>query len=83
MTVFTLQAPMPMIRLLPGMKLKLEAINPTTGQAVAGVSASEWTIYGVDALEAGAGGDLSSGPFMLVPGLPDVSSAPLTFTGGL
>lgn len=37
---------MPAIRLASGMKLKLEAIDPTTGAAVTGVTATDWAIYG-------------------------------------
>ena len=46
MTTYNLQAPMPAIRLASGMKLKLEAIDPTTGAAVTGVVATDWAIYG-------------------------------------
>lgn len=51
-----LLAPLPIIDLLPGAVIRLEAIDPTTGAAVAGVSVSDITIYG-DAIE---GADLSA-----------------------
>lgn len=56
MTVYTLSAPMPTLRLVAGMKLRLEAIDPTTGLAVTGVKATEWVIFGER--DAG-GGDLT------------------------
>lgn len=46
MTVHTLTAKIPSITLVEGMILKLEAIGPTTGAAIAGVNASRWAIYG-------------------------------------
>lgn len=55
MTVHTLTAKIPSITIVEGLILKLEAISPTTGAAVAGVNASRWAIYGSeagDALEA-------------------------------
>ena len=39
-------APLPIIRLYGGMVLKLEAISPTTGAPVAGVTVEEVAIYG-------------------------------------
>lgn len=48
MTTFTLQAGMPAIPIAAGMKLKLEAVSPTTGAAVSGVKATAWTIYGLN-----------------------------------
>lgn len=66
MTAFTLQAGTPAIQLAGGMILRLEAISPTTGAAITGVTSSAWAIYGVD--DSDATGDLTSGPFMLVPG---------------
>lgn len=69
MTVHTLTAPIPEIVLVPGMVLRLEAIDPTTGADVAGVTASEWAIYGVDMdAEAGDTTEAAAGPYMLVPG---------------
>lgn len=62
-----LMAPLPQITLEPGMQIVFEAINPTTGAAVNGVTVKGITIYGTNA----AGGDglsLTPGPFMLVPG---------------
>lgn len=62
---------MPPLVLTQGMKLILQAINPTTGAAVTGVTCSRWSIYGspVD-VSTVAGGAYNPGPFMLVPG-PD------------
>jgi hypothetical protein len=37
-----------------GMKIVLEARNPTTDATVAGVSASRWSIFGNDESEVGA-----------------------------
>lgn len=41
-----LQAPIPSIDIEPGMKLVLEAISPTTGASITGVTATAWAIYG-------------------------------------
>ena len=46
MTVRTLTAKIPSITLVEGMIIRLEAISPTTGAAIAGVNASRWAIYG-------------------------------------
>lgn len=51
MTVYTLKAEAPAIELRPGQILRLEAIDPTTGNAVAGVEADRWAIYGRDESE--------------------------------
>lgn len=48
MTAYTLQAPIPAIPVVEGMILKLEAVSPTTALPVAGVTATEWAIYGVN-----------------------------------
>lgn len=72
MTVYTLQAPMPTLRMVAGMKLRLQAIDPTTGLAVSGVTVAAWTIYGD--VDAGAAGGLD-----LVPALPLLTYGP----GGL
>ena len=37
---------MPLVRVYGGMKIKLEAINPTTGAPVGGVTVSQVAIYG-------------------------------------
>ena len=50
----------------PGMQIVFEAIDPTTGAAVAGV-----TVSAIGILASGEGshiGDGDFGPFMLVPG---------------
>ena len=39
-------APLPVIRLYGGMTIKLEAIDATTGNPVAGVAVSDVAIYG-------------------------------------
>lgn len=44
----TLQAGAPNLPIGPGMKLVLEAIDPTTDASVAGVTSTRWTIYGRD-----------------------------------
>jgi hypothetical protein len=44
----TLQAGAPNLPLGPGIKLVLEAVNPSTDAAVAGVVVTRWTIYGDD-----------------------------------
>ena len=62
-----LMAPLPQITLEPGMQIVFEAISPTTGLAITGVTVKGIAIYGTDE----AGGEptvLTPGPFMLVPG---------------
>lgn len=83
MTVRTLTASIPPVLIIPGMQLKLEAIDPASGLAVTGVTSSQWAIYGDT--EDDATGDTESGPFMLVPGPTPVgdASAALTITGGV
>lgn len=48
------------------MELRLEAIDASSGAAVSGVTATQWTIYGDD--EGGSNTVGESGPYMLVPG---------------
>lgn len=48
MADFTLHEGFPNIPIEPGMQLRLTAIDPATGGAVAGVTASLWAIYGGD-----------------------------------
>ncbi len=63
-----LTAPFPPgLVLSDGWIVRIAAVNPTTGAAVAGVDITEALIT-VDNLSADASLDLSSGPFMLVPG---------------
>ena len=63
-----LTAPMPPDLDLPdGYVVEWAAINPTTGANVAGVVVSGVSIFGT-VLGAGFGGELNTGPFMLVPG---------------
>jgi hypothetical protein len=49
-----------------GCTVTFDAIDPTTGAAVAGVQFTDGVLY-VDVTE-GSAADLQSGPFMLVPG---------------
>lgn len=44
----TLQAGAPNMPLRAGMRLVLEAINPTTDAQVAGVTVTRWSVYGYD-----------------------------------
>lgn len=83
MTVRTLTAKVPSITLVEGMILRLEAISPTTGAAIGGVSASRWSIYGKTATEAADLDAQATGPYMLVPGPAPLSSSPLPIVGGL
>lgn len=48
MSDYTLHEGFPNIRLQDGMIVRLNAIDPTTGDEVSGVSASRWSIYGDD-----------------------------------
>lgn len=41
----------PPIKLTAGMQIRVEAVHPTTGDPVAGVSADRWMIYGADESE--------------------------------
>lgn len=67
MTVFTLDAGIPQIA-VPGKTLvKFEAISPTTGTAITGVTVNTIAIYGYDRSELAEGGP-TPGPFMFVPG---------------
>lgn len=47
----TLQAGAPNLPLRGGMKLVLEAINPTSDAQVAGVVVTRWSVYGYDETE--------------------------------
>lgn len=73
MTVHTLKAGTPGLTLTGGYTLVLEAISPTTGAAITGVSVDRIAIFGID--EAGDSTAVNSGPFMLVPGVPDTGGA--------
>lgn len=48
-----------------GCTIEFAAISPTTGAAITGVKVSNANIY---VQNVGGAGDISSGPFMLVPG---------------
>ena len=63
----TLMAPLPSVVLPPGAQITFEAIDPTTGSAVTGVTVSNIAILGVD-LSSSDQAALKAGPFMLVPG---------------
>lgn len=65
MTVWTLAAGAAPLVLVPGMIVKLEAISPTTGLAVAGVTATRWAIYG----RTDDGGDADAPQFESLPPL--------------
>lgn len=66
MTVHTLKAGTPGLMLYPGYIVAFEAINPTTGAAVTGVTVGSIAIFGRDENEGDA--TASSGPLWLVPG---------------
>ena len=46
MTVYTLESDMPWIELPGGFVLQLEAVSPTTGAAITGVTVSDVAVYG-------------------------------------
>lgn len=46
MTAYTLQASLPEMVVVEGMQIRLEAISPTTGLPITGVTATHWAIYG-------------------------------------
>ena len=46
MATYQLKASMAPVVVLPNMYLRLEAIDPTTGNAVGGVTCDNWAIYG-------------------------------------
>lgn len=61
-----LMASLPVVPLTAGMTIRFEAIDPDTGDAVAGVTVSEAVIYGVD---LNADDETQAfGPFVYVPG---------------
>lgn len=81
-----LLATMPVLPLTSDCVVKFEAINPTTGAAVSGVTVSQAVIYAVDIEGESSGGSVDSGPFMLVPGPTPVGPSggpPLVIRGGL
>ena len=67
-------APAPRVPLVAGMILKLEAVSPTTGAAITGVTCSSWAIYGTRSDDGTADTLVNPGPFMLVPGPNDGSA---------
>lgn len=50
-----------------GYTITFEAIDPTTGAAISGVTVTDALIFGTP-LGGSSGAELASGPFMLVPG---------------
>lgn len=64
----TLQTGIPAITIRPGMILKLEAIDPVTGDPITGVGTASWAIFGLGDTPDDAPDAIASGPFMLVPG---------------
>lgn len=67
MATDSLMAPLPDLTLEGGMIVQLEAIDPTTGLAVAGVKVKAIAIYGPSS-SPDTVLELDGGPFMLVPG---------------
>lgn len=65
MVVYTLDAPTTNLQLEGGYYFRFEAISPTTGAAITGVTVSDIAIYGIDLSEAADESTLL-GPFMLV-----------------
>jgi hypothetical protein len=61
-------APLPPDLDLPaGYKVRLRAVDPTSGSDVSGVNVSDFSLL-VSDLTGGGGSGLQVGPFMLVPG---------------
>lgn len=61
----TEQVGFPNVPIQPGMRLKLEALSVTTDAAVAGVTCSRWSVYGVDQSEQPP--DFETLPVLIVP----------------
>ena len=66
--------PEPLIQTMPqfmnlegGYVVRINALDPTDGSQVTGVTVTNFTIY-ADNIGGGAAADLAVGPFMLVPG---------------
>lgn len=62
-------APIAGVLLAPGMQMRLEALDPTTSLAVAGVKVERIALTGVSLLASVT--ELVPGAFLLVPGGPD------------
>lgn len=63
-----LVGPLAQTPLVPGMKIVLEALHPSTGASVAGVQISNVVISGVPLLGAGGGAEfIETGPPRLIP----------------
>lgn len=73
MTVHTLKAGTPGLTLTAGYTLVLEAISPTTGDAITDVTVDRIAIFGINL--ADDANDTAPGPFILVPGTPTVGGA--------
>jgi len=58
---------MPVLPLTPGCTVQFEAINPTTGAPVNGVTVSKAVIYAEDQVDT-IPASIDTGPFMYVPG---------------
>jgi len=67
MTVHTLDAGLPEITLPGGFVVKFEAISPTTGLAISGVSVSAISIYGYQADDSESDVPVPA-PYLFVPG---------------
>lgn len=65
MTVHTLDAPFALLQLVGGMYFRFEAISPTTGAAITGVTVSDIAIYGQDLSDQPF--ELEGGSFILTP----------------
>lgn len=55
MADYTLHEGFPNLRLQEGMRVRLNAIDPSTGAEVTGVVSSRWSIYGDDQADTAAG----------------------------
>ena len=62
-----LQASMPVMPLPSGYQIRFEAIDPDSGDPVAGVNVFQAKLYAINLLGFGTT-DEQSGPFMFVPG---------------
>lgn len=67
MTVHNVKTSVPPLHLPEGSKIVLEALDPSTGAAVAGVKVSQISVFGLP-LEGADGGEVQVGPYVLVPG---------------
>ena len=70
-------APLPQVEIPSGFTVKLEAVHPTTGAAVAGVTVSAGVIFG-ETVAASLGGDSLTLPLGEVGWLPVPTADELT-----